>query len=233
MRVLVTRPLDDARETEALLKARGHEAVVAPLLTVKFHDGPQIDLAGIQAVLATSANGVRAFSRRTSRRDVPLFAVGPQTASVARDAGFWLVKDADGDAAELARAVSSWASADNGPLLHASGMEGEGRLAKVLSASGFAVRTEGLYEVRALTALPSIALDALGAGDLDAVLLFSPRSARTFAECAANAGLASAASQMVAVCISAAAAAALTPLTFREIRVAKRPNQAALLDRLG
>ena len=65
MRVLVTRPIEDAGETEALLKARGHKAVIAPMLNIVFHDGPPIELAGVQAILVTSANGVRALSRRT------------------------------------------------------------------------------------------------------------------------------------------------------------------------
>ena len=111
MRVLVTRPLDDARATEARLKSRGHEAVVVPLLQVKFHDGPEIDLSGVQAILATSANGVRAFAQRSARRDLPVFAVGPQTARSAKLAGFSDVKSADGDAADLAKVVPTWTSA--------------------------------------------------------------------------------------------------------------------------
>ncbi len=84
MRVLVTRPKEDAEETAQLLAARGHQALVAPLLETRFFDGAALTLEGVQAVLATSANGVRALARRTARRDVPLFAVGPQTAEAAK-----------------------------------------------------------------------------------------------------------------------------------------------------
>ena len=233
MRVLVTRPIEDARGTEILLKARGHEVIVAPMLTVLFHDGPQIDLTGVQAILVTSANGVRALSRRTSHRDLPVFAVGPQSAETARETGFKIVKSTDGDAAALANAVSFWASAENGLLLHASGVEGEGRLAMALSASGFTVRTEYLYEVVTATEMPRAASEALAAGSLDAVLLFSPRSARAFADCVETAGLAVATSKLICVCISEATAVALVPQTFREIRVAERPNQMSMVDSLG
>ncbi len=233
MRVLVTRTMTDAGETEALLKARGHTAIVAPLLSVHFHDGSQIELTGIQAILATSANGVHALSQRTERRDLPLFAVGPQTAKAARDAGFASVKSADGDAAALAKAVPNWVSAKNGPLLHASGADGEGRLAKMLHASGFSVRTAYLYEVEAVAELPAVARNALTGGGLDAVLVFSPRGARTFANCVNRAGLAVAASSLIGVCISEATAAALAPLVLHEIRIAERPNQTSLVDCLG
>src|ERR1700749_3338061 len=80
MRVLVTRPEEDAVRIAEILKSRGHEPVIAPLLKTNFHNGPDISLDGVQAILATSANGVRALATRTRRRDIPLFAVGPQTA---------------------------------------------------------------------------------------------------------------------------------------------------------
>src|SRR4051812_10637191 len=102
MRILVTRPQEDGEETTALLAQMGHQALLAPLLFTHFLECPAPDLSGVQAMLATSANGVRAFTRLSPRRDLPLFAVGPQTALVARDAGFAHVEDADGDVEDLA-----------------------------------------------------------------------------------------------------------------------------------
>src|SRR5262245_999401 len=79
MHVLVTRPLEDGAEIAARLAEMGHRALLAPLLTPHFPDGPQPEFQDVQAVLVTSANGVRALIRRTARRDLPIFAVGPQT----------------------------------------------------------------------------------------------------------------------------------------------------------
>ncbi len=231
MRVLVTRPLEDANETASLLMARGHEAVVAPLLRVNYHEGHPLHLAGVQAILATSANGVRAFARRTALRDFPVFAIGSQTAEAARAAGFADVRDADGNSQTLAEAVRGWALPKNGTLFHAAGAQAESRLADLLAAEGFAVRTEVLYDVPVVSELPVPALEMLGAGLLDAVLLFSARSSRAFGECVAKAGLAC--DGLTAVCISEAAAKPLSGLTFKEIRIAPRPNQASLLDCLG
>src|SRR5215469_13939273 len=102
MRVLVTRPVDDAEETAAELRARGHSPIIAPLLEIEFVDGTPIVLDGVSAVLATSSNGVRAFAKRVDRRDLTVFAVGSHTASTARALGFSDVHDAVGDAAALA-----------------------------------------------------------------------------------------------------------------------------------
>ena len=88
MRILVTRPLEDGKEIAARLAEMGHQALLAPLLTPRFQDGPEPDLTDVQAILATSANGIRALARRTARRDFPIFAVGPQTTEEAQKAGF-------------------------------------------------------------------------------------------------------------------------------------------------
>ena len=232
MRVLVTRPIDDAEETAALLRERGHDPIVAPLLSVNYHDGHPLHLGGVQAILATSANGVRAFARRTSRRDFPVFAVGSQTAQAAYDAGFSDVRNADGNADALAHAVQAWAKPGDGTLLHAAGAEAEGRLADQLRSAGFTVRTEFLYDVPAVEDFPAPARAALEAGAVDAVLLFSARSAQAFAACIGRGGLAPACSRLLACCISEAAAKPLAGLAFKAIRIAPRPNQSALLDGL-
>jgi uroporphyrinogen-III synthase len=233
MRVLVTRPAEDAIETAALLRERGHEPVIAPLLGVRYHDGPPLDLDGVRALLATSANGVRAFARRTAGRGLSIFAVGSQTAETARAAGFADVRNADGNSENLANAVRGWASPGDGVLLHAAGAEAEGRLADILIAAGYAVRTAVLYDVPAVAALPDAARAALAGGALDAVLLLSARSAQVFAACVAKADLAPACRRVRAVCISEAAAKPLAGLAFKDIRIAARPNQASLLDCLG
>jgi uroporphyrinogen-III synthase len=233
MRVLLTRPLDDADKTARRLAALGHEAIVAPLLEVHLHDGPEIKLEGVQGILVTSANGARAIARRTLRRDVPVYAVGRQTAEAARQAKFSDVRNADGDGTALARAVSVWARPGNGPLLHASGAEAEGRLAAALEANGFRVVKETLYNVAAAPALPPVAAEGLKSGHVHAALFFSARSARVFCDCVIAAGLRDAVSSVVGVAISAATAEALKPLEFREVRVASAPNQDALLALLG
>jgi uroporphyrinogen-III synthase len=232
MRVLVTRPLEDARETAEKLVALGHEAVIAPLLEIRFHDGPEISLDGIQAILATSSNGVRALARRTTVRDVALFAVGAQTAHIAHACGFPDVKDANGDGRALAAATISWATPREGALLHAAGAEAPSRLAEDLAAYGFEVRTVALYEAVTAKSFPHPARDALQGSMLDAVLHFSPRSARSFADCVTEAALEEACRSVISCCISGATAAPLSGLVFRSVRVASHPDQESVLSLL-
>ena len=110
MRILVTRPAEEGERFAKLLRARGHEPILSRAIDIQFEDGPGLSLEGAQAILVTSANGVRALVRRTKKRNVPLFVVGPQTAEAAHMAGFVSVRDAKGDS-NFSRKVSA-----NGPL---------------------------------------------------------------------------------------------------------------------
>ena len=95
------------------------------------------------------------------------------------------------------------------------------------------MRSAILYDVVASTVLPQDVVGALNNGSLDAALFFSPRSAGVFRDCILGASLCGVCARLIAVCISQAAAGALAPLVFQEIRIASRPNQDALLACLG
>ncbi len=87
-RIWITRALPGAESTAERVRALGHEAVVAPLLTVQPLADTRIDLAGVAALAFTSANGVRAFAEKCADRSLRVFAVGLATAQAARQVGF-------------------------------------------------------------------------------------------------------------------------------------------------
>jgi uroporphyrinogen-III synthase len=229
VRLLVTRPEQDATSFAEVLGRLGHEAIVAPLLEIHAHPGPEIVLDGVQAVLATSANGVRALAARTARRDITVYAVGPQTAAEAQALGFSSVRNAAGNSAALVEFIARHAAPSGGRLLHAAGEQTAGAVREKLTALGFEVETRILYGTYPVQELPKEAAIALLQGKVDGAMLFSPKSAEIFTKLVAKAGLAPQCASLAAYCISAAAAAALVPLTFRRIAIAASPNQDAML----
>ena len=203
LRILVTRPREDGEEIARRLAAMGHQALLAPLLSVKFLDGAAPDLAGIQAMLATSANGVRALARRTPNRDVPRFSRWVRRAPPRRARrDFSVYRVPTGDAAALAQAVARWADPRAGILLHAAGEEASGALCERLTALGFQTRREMLYrmEKAAPVAAASRGCDPPRRGGCGAVLFAQKRCA-----CSPNAPCAMAlpTDRLIAICISA------------------------------
>lgn len=232
MRLLITRPEDDARPMAAALAGRGIDSLIEPLLAIELLEGPALDVDGVQALLITSANGARAAARRTARRDVRVFAVGDASARAARDAGFADVRSAGGDVADLARLVAAEASPAAGALVHVAGSHVAGDLAGMLEGAGFIYRRVVLYAARPAESLSDAAHTALAGATLDGVLFFSPRTAATFVSLVEAAALSSACARLTAYCLSQAVAERVAPLAWAGVVVAARPEQAALLAAL-
>ncbi len=229
MRVLITRPEEDAAELVAELAARGIEAAVAPLLTIDFVDEAPLDLGGVQALLMTSANGVRAFARNTPERGIRVLAVGDATARAAEAAGFADVMSAAGDVDDLAALAAKQLDPGAGALLHPAGSKVAGNLAGMLGRAGFTYRRCVLYAAGTATELPEAARTGLAAGAFDGVLIYSPRTGVTFMRLVEEAGLAAALASVRAYCLSANVAAVVAGPPWAGVETAVRPEQSALL----
>lgn len=228
-RALVTRPREDADAITRALESRGLAVQLEPLLDVVIHRGATLLLNRVQGFLATSANGVRALAANTPRRDLPLWAVGTATADCARGLGFRAVENGGGDVVHLAELVMRRVDPRQGTLLHAAGSKLAGDLSGTLSAKGFDVRRVVLYDARPAEALSAPLLAALDAEALDLALFFSPRTAATFAGLVAAAERGEACRAIDAYGLSDAVAEQLAILPWRRVRVARTPDQAALL----
>ena len=78
----------------------GVESLIEPVIDIHPLNDVQLpNLDKMQALLLTSANGVRAFAERQAGAlpDLPVFCVGDATARAARAAGFGNVESAGGD----------------------------------------------------------------------------------------------------------------------------------------
>lgn len=228
MKALVTRPRKDAEGVSQELRQRGLDVTVAPLLDIHYLDA-EVDAGGVQGILATSANGVRALARLLPDRDLPVWAVGDATARMAREAGYHNVEAAGGDVHSLAALVKSRCTPETGAFLHAAGSVVAGDLAGDLGAAGFNVRRVVLYEARTAQAVSAELAEALQSGGIGLALFFSPRTAATFVTLIRAAGLERTTATITAYALSANVATELEALPWAAVRVAADPSQAALL----
>jgi uroporphyrinogen-III synthase len=230
MRLAVTRPQADGERTATALRARGHQVLVAPLLRV---EPVAADLAGgWGAVIITSANApgaIVAHPARAALNKLPAFAVGRRSAEAARQVGFSEVTTAGGDVRDLVRLIAERHADAAGPLLYLAGEDRAADLIGELSARGIAAEMRVVY--RAVTApFPPPLVAALKAGEIDAVLHFSKRSADNYLTGAGPAGIAEQALAVRHLCLSAQIAEPLTKAGAAHVAVAARPDEAALID---
>jgi uroporphyrinogen III methyltransferase / synthase len=86
VRVVVTRPRDQAGPLVHRLEELGHEVVECPLIEIEPLPGP-VDVEGYDWVIVTSPNGARELISRASSGLPKVAAVGPGTAETLRELG--------------------------------------------------------------------------------------------------------------------------------------------------
>ena len=232
MRLLVTRPVDEAERVAALLRARGNEVVVAPLLRIETIENADFAQGPWAGILLTSANALRAVTprRRNELISLPVFAVGPRTAEAALAAGFSKVLSAEGSATDLGRVTAEQLGIVLAPLLYLAGSDRARDLAGDLDAHNIPVQTVVVYRALPATKLPPAARQTLQAGSLHGVLHYSRRSAAIFVDCAMADGLTEQARELTHYCLSARVAEPLSAAGATDIRIASHPDNSALLE---
>jgi len=232
MRVLVTRPLPDGERTAAALRARGHDVLLAPLMQLR--PIPAVVAGNWSAVIVSSANALRVLSppQLAPLMSLPLFAVGERSAEAARAAGFREVRTALGDADDLVRLVAERYADQSAPHLYLAGEDRAADIEGELRRRGIPCTAIVVYR-NMTTGFPPELIAAVESGQIDAVLHFSRRSAENFLAGAKAAGLLAAALVPRQLCISAQVAEPVTNAGGRNVAVARRPDEAALLELVG
>jgi len=232
MHIAITRPREDGERTAALLRARGHHVLEAPLLRVE--PIPVALRANWGAVVITSAHAVAAIASHPVLGELirlPLFAVGRRSADAARGVGFTQVTAAGGDLRDLVRTIVAARPDAQAPLLYLAGEDRSGDLVGELAVHGIAVELAVVYRAVVKPFAPALT-EALRMGEIDAVLHYSRRSAESFLAGAAQAGIAGAALAIRHFCLSAQVAAPLVAAGVGRVAIADRPDEAALIELL-
>jgi len=238
LRALITRPEEDAAPLAAALIQRGIETSIESLLSIRTLPEADVDLTGVQAILFTSANGVRAFAELAAAkgpaewREIPVFAVGDATARTARAAGFAQVSSAAGNVESLAELIAAKLDPQKGALFHAAGSAVAGDLAGLLGGRGFELRRSMIYEAHPAERLSPSTVEALEQGGFDLILFFSPRTAATFASLTQAAGgkAVEGCRRAAALCLSPAVASVVSALPFRAVESADHPDLPSMLQ---
>jgi uroporphyrinogen-III synthase len=232
MRLVITRPQADSERTAAALRARGHEVLIAPLLRV---EPVTADLSGgWGGLIITSANAPGAIAGNPACKalfKLPLFAVGRRSADAARQARFSDVTSAGGDVRDLVQLIAERRADASAPLLYLAGEDRAADLVAELVVHGIAAEMRVVYRAASAPFPPELTA-ALQAGEVDAVLHFSKRSAENYLAGAAQAGVAGQALTVRHICLSAQIAEPLSGAGASRIAIVPRPDEAALIGSL-
>jgi uroporphyrinogen-III synthase len=229
-KVLITRPEAAARSLQQALEPLGYDTLIEPLLTIE-QTGRISDVpSDVQALILTSAHAVGALGDEV--RDLPIFGVGSATAEAARRAGFGNLIVGNADGAALAELIKERCHPKDGRLLHLSGEIVRDDLHRLLAEAGFDVQRNVVYRALASTGLSNATVDAWRQRQIDAVLLFSPRTAGILVRLLQDHALIDHVDRTTAICLSEQTATPCRAIDWKDVCVAAQPNQKALIRAL-
>ena len=213
--VLILRPQPGAGETADRAQARGLEAVIAPLFTVRPLDWDPISPDEFEAVLFTSANAPRhAGEGLAPFTQLPCYTVGDASAAAAREAGFATVTAGPSDGAAILRIME----ADGvRRAVHFTAPEPAD-----LPETQVSLHKVPVYITLSGDRMPDEAVAAVNAGAV--VLLHSPRAAELFSD------LIGERRGITRIAAISAAAAAAAGTGWADVVVAAEPRDDALID---
>jgi uroporphyrinogen-III synthase len=223
MKIILTRPIEDAAALAEKLRGLGHTSMITPLLQIVARPNVFIPRKRYQAICLTSANAVRVLTDIDTIHHIPVLAVGQQSERMAKDKGFTQVSADGGDVIGLHKFIVGHLKPQDGPLLYLSGAETSGDMQGLLQHSGFEVDRIITYDA----VKSSLAKFSAEIKSAEAVLLYSPRTAKLWATEIETLKLTEAASRIKHICLSANVAANLPQSWPRAI--AATPTEAALL----
>jgi uroporphyrinogen-III synthase len=229
--VLVTRPEGAGAALAAGIEARGYDVLTVPVLKVAQLPVRLPILTHYDALVFTSANGVRAFAACSGERGHPAYVVGAATAAAAGDAGFRDIRLGGVDAAALAGRLRA-DFLTSAAVLHLSGRHIAQDLAVLLTGSPLTVQRLPVYDTVPEKSVSAEVVDRLYACTIAYVTLLSARTAQEFGTLMARSGLAYTTESATALCLSAAVAGAAMGLPWKSIATASSPTVEAMLDLL-
>jgi uroporphyrinogen-III synthase len=234
--VLLTRPKEDSEKLARKLAELGYDSVIEPLLTLQSAPTPPPDLKNLQAVMLTSPHALDFLDRRMCETSglfkLPCFCVGASTASAAQSFGFESLHDSAGDGLALASHIKSMLDSARGDILHIAGRDTDSRGREALERWGYIVRAWTTYAAETSSALSSITQSRFREAKLDAVLVFSARTAATLNTLIVRHRLEACCRSVIALGLSDTVLEALRDLPWRLLDAAPTPSEVTVLQRL-
>ena len=226
-RLLLTRPLEDAHPSANKLTGMGHSAVCAPMIEIQgighMPDGQ------CQSYIITSRNAVRHGLKKLNDRSALIFAVGPRSATAAREAGFSNIIEGDRDAKALTTLVEQYTPDEIGPICHLAARHVAFDITTALKAQGYDANWQAVYDAVPTPHLETSTRQMLDDGKIEAALFYSARTATIFEAMIKDMGKTHWLEGMIALSLSAKVDKSLK-LRWKKRLIAPEPSENALFD---
>lgn len=219
------------------LEALGCAVSIAPMLRVELLPIKIGDIGQTSGLIVTSRNAIASIAAAGLVAQLEgrvVFAVGPGTAAAAHEAGFSNVVTGPGNASQLCDLIVEkyrhhFGSPDQVQLHYISGEDIAYDCQAHLNAAGFDVCRVVAYRTVPAVDFPSGIEQSIQQGEVDGVILMSPRVACQFFALMKQKGLTIPTKRIRFFCLSEKVAAALPAERAKQAEIAQKPNSEEML----
>ena len=177
MHVLLTRPVQNGKASHARLLELGHTVLHEPLLAIEAL-ATSVPPGRFDAIVLTSANAAHGLGELD--HSLPVYVPGKATARAARQAGFNAIHIHEGSALQMIEAMDGQALSGKN-VLYPCAEKTAHDVPQLLASRGIHCLAWPVYRAIERDEFSLEARAALHGGKIEAVLLYSPRTARCFA----------------------------------------------------
>lgn len=227
-RALLLRQQEECFALSNLLESYGVMSFSYPLFEPCFF--PISPLENPQGLLITSKNALRSIQQNEDLKAIPLYAVGDQTAQLAKSMGFTDVRSASGTAKDLISLVTQKASRKKGILWYLSGDIIKENIAEILKKKGFSSKRQIVYNIKEVETLPSVLLHDLQMKAFSHVLFFSPKTTNIFIKLLKKNRLEAVATEMTSLCLSQNVLQKAKKIHWKKVWVSPKPTVNKMIE---
>lgn len=178
--ILITRPTDSAQKFSEELEALGYHVIHSPLLEIVEKDFSFSENVRFDGCMFTSVHAVRVYvSKIKIVQNIPVFCIGPETRKTALSCGFENVMNADGDIDYLISMMADHVDI-GGRIIHPRGELQAHDYKRIIEDAGYKYQDVIVYKTEKMSELSAETVERFLNQEIDAVTLFSKRTAETF-----------------------------------------------------
>lgn len=227
--VLITRPKHTGQALAHELEALGYETLQNPILNIRPEAFDAPDLSRYGGLIFTSAHAIRIFADHCPDKSIPVYCVGDQSATIARDHGFIDICSASGTVLNLQQLLIDMHKDKSLPLLYVRGVDIKQELVEMADLK---IEELVVYKADVVEEITDEVAHALDNETIDVALFFSKRSAAVFINTALQNGFEQQLQRIKALCISESVLEYVRNLNWAQAHASTAPNRASMIETL-
>ncbi|KAB2835784.1 MAG: uroporphyrinogen-III synthase [Caedimonadaceae bacterium] len=231
MRILITRPHQQAEEFAAELRSAGFQnLMLEPLLSIRPIEHVTLNLDDVKNLVITSQNAVFSLLKSSAPKDIKIFVVGVRTAEKLREAGYCNLYVGNHGGEDLYPLIQNHIKDRREKILHPAGLFMKESLQNLLKEGGYCYSALPVYRADPISTLRPTTEKALMDGEIDVITFFSPRTAEIFVKLTSSMTINR--ENVVVCCASNAIMQKISHLSWQSVLVAENPHGMSMIELL-